>query len=106
MLASVLHTSVAEEVSIRIMRSFVKMWKYFANNTGNNEILKKKYESQYDNITFINNDSFHDWFIIIDKKKLYSCGASFKELGKRCFCIYENNNKEYLSRILKMIGIK
>ena len=71
-----------------------------------NEILKKKYESQYDNITFINNDSFHDRFIIIDKKKLYSCGASFKELGKRCFCIYENNNKEYLPRILETIGIK
>lgn len=71
-----------------------------------NEILKKKYESQYDNITFINNDSFHDRFIIIDKKKLYSCGASFKELGKRCFCIYENNNKEYLPRILEAIGIK
>ena len=71
-----------------------------------NEILKKKYESQYDNITFINNDSFHDRFIIIDKKKLYSCGASFKELGKRCFCIYENNDKEYLQRILKTIGIE
>ena len=71
-----------------------------------NEILKKKYESQYDNITFINNDSFHDRFIIIDKKKLYSCGASFKELGKRCFCIYENNNKEYLPRILETIDIK
>ena len=188
MLASVLHTSVAEEVSIRIMRSFVKMRKYFANSTNNNEILvnhekrllvlentldsfkknelnkiffekelydaysilmdifntsreeiiiidnyagkelldilkeinqkiiivsknineilKKKYESQYDNITFINNDSFHDRFIIIDKKKLYSCGASFKELGKRCFCIYENNNKEYLTRILETIGTK
>ena len=39
MLASVLHTSVAEEVSIRIMRSFVKMRKYFANSTNNNEIL-------------------------------------------------------------------
>ena len=71
-----------------------------------NEILKKKYESQYDNITFINNDLFHDRFIIIDKKKLYSCGASFKELGKRCFCIYENNDKEYLQRILKTIGIE
>ena len=71
-----------------------------------NEILKKKYESQYDNITFINNDLFHDRFIIIDKKKLYSCGASFKELGKRCFCIYENDDKEYLQRIMKTIGIK
>ena len=41
------------------------------------EILKKKYESQYKNVTFINNNSFHDRFIILDRKKLYSCGASF-----------------------------
>ena len=145
MLASVLHTKVAEEVSIKIMRSFVKMRKYFSNSITNNdilinhenrlliiestldkfkdkdinkiffegelydsysllldifnrskkeiiiidnyagkelldilknidrkiiivsknidEILKKKYESQYKNINFINNDSFHDRFI-------------------------------------------
>ncbi len=70
-----------------------------------NEILKKKYESQYNNVRFINNNSFHDRFIILDRNKLYSCGASFKELGKRCFCIYENNDKDYLQRILKTIGI-
>ena len=40
------------------------------------EMLKEKYESQYNNITFINNNSFHDRFIILDKNKLYSCGAS------------------------------
>ncbi len=39
MLASVLHTEIAEEVSIRIMRSFVKMRRYFANTTSNNEML-------------------------------------------------------------------
>ena len=32
------------------------------------EILKKKYETQYNNITFINNTSFHDRFIIIDEE--------------------------------------
>jgi len=55
------------------------------------EILKKKYEKQYDNITFINNNSFHDRFIISDRKKLYSSGASFKDLGKKCFAINEFN---------------
>jgi len=70
------------------------------------EIVKKKYESQYNNVCFINNNSFHDRFIIIDRNKFYSCGASFKELGKRCFCIYENDDKEYLQRIMKTIGIK
>ena len=46
------------------------------------EVLKSKYESQYNNIKFIYNNSFHDRFIILDKNKLYSCGSSFKDLGK------------------------
>ena len=67
------------------------------------EILKKKYESQYNNIVFINNDSFHDRFIILDRKKLYSCGSSFKDIGKKCFAINKFNDKEYLNRILEML---
>ena len=69
------------------------------------EILKKKYESQYDNIKFINNNSFHDRFIILDKNKLYSCGASFKDLGKKCFAINEFKEKIYLSEILKILDL-
>lgn len=70
-----------------------------------NEILKKKYESQYSNIKFINNNSFHDRFIILDRNKLYSCGASFKDLGKKCFAITEFNDKEYLIKLLKIIDL-
>ena len=69
------------------------------------EILKKKYESQYSNITFINNNSFHDRFIILDRIRLYSCGASFKDLGKKCFGIYEFKDIDYLDRILDTISI-
>ena len=67
------------------------------------DTLKEKYESQYTNITFINNDSFDDRFIIIDRNKLYSCGASFKDLGKKCFAINEITIKEYLDEIIKII---
>jgi len=67
------------------------------------ETLVKKYISQYNNIIFINNNSFHDRFIILDKNKLYSCGASFKDLGKKCFAISEFKEKVYLNEILKII---
>lgn len=67
------------------------------------ETLKKKYESQYNNVTFINNNSFHDRFIIIDRIKLYSCGASFKDLGKKCFAINEFLDNNYLIKLLKVI---
>ena len=69
------------------------------------EILKKKYESQYKNVEFINNNSFHDRFIILDRIRLYSCGASFKDLGKKCFGIYEIKDIDYLDRILDTISI-
>ena len=49
--------------------------------------LKTKYESQYSNVKFINNNSFHDRFIIIDKNIIYVCGASFKDLGKNIFIL-------------------
>lgn len=65
-----------------------------------NKTLRGKYESQYKNISFLYNTSFHDRFIIIDKKKLYSCGASFKDLGKKCFAINEMKNEAELTELL------
>ncbi len=56
---------------------------------------------QYNNITFINNDSYHDRFIIIDRKIVFHCGASFKDLGKRCFGIHEIENKNEIENLLK-----
>lgn len=189
MLSSILHTEVAIKTSVKIMRSFIKMRKYFVSSMSNNEIilnhekriielenvfdkfkhheevskiffegelydaysllldilnsskeeiiiidnyigkelldilkeinkkiiivsknidktLKDKYESQYDNITFIYNTSFHDRFIILDKNKLYAYGASFKDLGKKCFAITKFNDKEYLNKILSIIELK
>ncbi len=57
------------------------------------ETLKKKYLKQYNNTKFINNKSYHDRFIIIDRKIVFHCGASFKDLGKKCFAINEIENK-------------
>ena len=57
------------------------------------ETLKKKYLKQYNNITFINKDSYHYRFIIIDRKIIFHSGASFKDLGKKCFAINEIENK-------------
>ena len=51
--------------------------------------LTNKYIKKYNNITFIKNDSYHDRFIVIDRKRLFHSGASFKDLGKKCFAITE-----------------
>ena len=68
-----------------------------------NKILKQKYEKEYNNVIFINNNSFHDRFIILDKKILYSCGSSFKDLGRKCFYIGKIDDKAYLDKILSIL---
>ena len=68
-----------------------------------NDNLKTKYLKQYNNVTFINNNSYHDRFIIIDRKKVFHSGASFKDLGKKCFAINEIENKEEVEKILENI---
>lgn len=190
MLASVIHTDIAEQRSIHIMRAFVAMKKFissnlleqrfinnmvldhderikllesnFSNKTFSNEIfyegqifdayylllkifdsskksiiiidnfadkelfkllsktdkkitvyskninddLVKKYKKQYSNVTLIENDSFHDRFIIIDENILYHCGSSFKDLGTKCFAINRVDNKEVVNSLLSSINYK
>jgi len=67
------------------------------------DTLVKKYESEYSNIEFKSIDIFHDRFVIIDRKKLYSCGASFKDLGKKCFAINEMETEELINNLLNRI---
>jgi len=69
------------------------------------EVLMKKYKKQYSNITFINSAAFHDRFIITDRARLYSCGASLKDVGKKCFAINEFREREYLIKILEELNL-
>ena len=57
------------------------------------DILIKKYMSQYKNVIFIKNDKFHDRFIILDRLELFSCGASLKDLGSKCFAVNKMFNE-------------
>ena len=65
----------------------------------------KKYNRQYHNLKVIYSDKFHDRFIILDKKVLYHSGASYKDLGNKCFAINKIKDDEYLENILIKIGL-
>lgn len=67
------------------------------------EVLKNKYLKQYNNVSFINNNSYHDRFIIIDRKRIFHCGASFKDLGKKCFGIHEIENKIEIEKLVNEV---
>ena len=63
------------------------------------ELLIKKYKQQYNNLTININNGFHDRFIIIDDTILYHSGASFKDLGKKCFAINRIDNIDMINDI-------
>ena len=75
--------------------------KIYTENIDN--ISKEKYEKQYSNIEIINTNIFHDRFIIIDNKILYHSGASFKDLGKKCFAITKMEDNNILQELLNKL---
>ena len=75
--------------------------KIYTENIDN--ISKEKYEKQYNNLEIINTNIFHDRFIIIDNKLLYHSGASFKDLGKKCFAITKMEDDNILKELLNKL---
>lgn len=61
----------------------------------------QKFNKQYSNLKLAYTNKFHDRFIVIDNKELYHCGASLKDLGKKCFAISRMEDMEYIDKISK-----
>ena len=63
-----------------------------------------KFNSQYPNLIVKIDNSFHDRFIIIDRKEVYHVGASIKDAGKKSFGItkldVEDLTKSLLDKVL------
>ena len=75
--------------------------KIYTNKYNNQDY--EKYKMQYSNVELTINNTFHDRFIIIDKKILYHSGASFKDLGKQCFEISKIEDNDILEQLLNKI---
>ena len=76
--------------------------KVYTKNIDN--VAKAKYENQYNNLTIINTDIFHDRFIIIDKKILYNLGSSLKDIGKKCTSINKIEDTKIIIEIVKRLS--
>ena len=62
----------------------------------------QKFNKEYPTLKIARTNKFHDRFIVIDNKELYHCGASIKDMGKKCFGI---NKVEDISGIKQIIDI-
>ena len=68
-------------------------------NTSLNKLDINKFNKQYPTLKVAYTNKFHDRFIVIDTKELYHCGASLKDLGKKCFAISKIEDDEYIEKI-------
>ncbi|MGM9834550.1 MAG: ORF6N domain-containing protein [Bacilli bacterium] len=68
------------------------------------ELLIKKYKSQYQNIEFINTNPFHDRYIILDRSIVYSSGMSLKDVGKSYSYINKEKEEIFIRELLKRLN--
>ena len=72
-----------------------------SNNCNLSKLDIQKFNKQYPILKVAYTNKFHDRFIVIDNKELYHCGASLKDLGKKCFAISKIEDMEYVEKMSK-----
>ena len=73
-----------------------------SKNSNISKLDIQKFNKEYPILKVAKTDKFHDRFIIIDNKELYHCGASIKDLGKKCFGINKIDDIEIINKFVKM----
>ena len=76
--------------------------------SNNSNILKldiQKFNKEYPTLKIAKSDKFHDRFIVIDNKELYHCGASLKDLGKKCFGINRIDDVDYIESLKRQVSL-
>lgn len=69
-----------------------------SKNSNISKLDIQKFNKEYPILKVAKIDKFHDRFIIIDNKELYHCGASIKDLGKKCFGINKMEDIEIIKK--------
>ena len=68
------------------------------------ELDIEKYNSQYKNLKVIRDNTFHDRYIIIDKKEVYHLGTSINNAGNGIFSINKLEDKFVINTLLDKVG--
>ena len=69
-----------------------------------NELDIEKYNSQYNNLKVIRNNTFHDRYIIIDKKEVYHLGTSINNAGNGIFSINKLEDEFIIKCLINVVG--
>lgn len=63
----------------------------------------ENYNKQYNNLKIIYNDTFHDRYFILDRKKVYHCGTSINRIGKRTFSVNYISDDQMINSLVNII---
>ena len=72
-------------------------------NTKISKLDVTKFNKQYPTLKVATTNNFHDRFILIDDAELYHCGASLKDLGKKCFAINKIEDSKFIEVVEQII---
>ena len=64
-----------------------------------------KYNSQYNNLKVIRNNTFHDRYIIIDKRDIYHLGTSINNAGNGMFSINKLEDEDVINLLINKVNI-
>lgn len=91
MLSALLKSNIAIKVSINIMKAFIEMRKFIYSN---GQVFERLTTMEY---KLLEHDKKFD-----EVKELYHCGASIKDLGKKCFGINKIEDKNIVDKIINI----
>ena len=74
-----------------------------SSNTTISKLDVTKFNKQYPTLKVATTNYFHDRFILIDGTDLYHCGASLKDLGKKCFAINKIEDSKFIKFVEQII---
>ena len=74
-----------------------------SSNTNISKLDVTKFNKQYPTLKVATTNNFHDRFIVIDGTELYHCGASLKDLGKKCFAINKIEDNRFIGFVEQII---
>mgnify|MGYP001851530273 CR=1 FL=1 len=74
-----------------------------SSNTKISKLDVTKFNKQYPTLKVATTNNFLDRFILIDDTELYHCGASLKDLGKKCFAINKIEDSKFIGFVEQII---
>ncbi len=73
----------------------------------NNKLSKldiEKYNSQYNNLKVVYDDTFHDRYLVLDNSIVYHCGASINHAGSKTFSINKIEDSVIIKSLISRIN--